>query len=73
MTNEFKVMPWLRKIREEHARQQVGLTDRERIEQDRKAADDIRDILFKRRRRESDIPAIRVAEPPAKYGGGETH
>jgi hypothetical protein len=71
MTNEFKVMPWLWKIREEHARQQAGLTDRERIEQDGKAADDIRDSLFKRRRRESEVLAARVAEPPVKYGGDE--
>lgn len=69
MTNEFKVMPWLRKIREEHARQQAGLTDRERVAQDRAAAGEIRDRLVKRRRQEAEVPSVRVAESPAKYGG----
>jgi hypothetical protein len=69
MTSEFKVMPWLRKIREEHARQQVGLTDLERIAQDRAAAGEVRDRLAKRRRQEPEVPSARVAESPAKYGG----
>lgn len=47
MTNEFKVMPWLRTIREEHAARQAGLSDAERIEQDRREAAEITDRLFK--------------------------
>lgn len=47
MKNEFKVMPWLRQTREEHAVRQAGLSDAERIEQDRKESAEIMGRLFK--------------------------
>jgi hypothetical protein len=66
--SEFKVMPWLRKIREEHAMQQAGLTDAEKIEQDRQAANEIKDRLFHRRTSHHRSPVSRVAEDGPEYG-----
>jgi len=70
MTNEFKVIPWLRKTREEHAARQAGLTDAEKIELDRKEAGTIIDRLFKRHEiyRESVSAFEKVAEKREPYG-----
>lgn len=69
MTIDFKVMPWLRTTREEHASRQVGLSDAERIEQDRKAAAEVMERLFKKHKTYP-IPApslARVAEEREPY------
>ena len=70
MTNEFKVMPWLRKTREEHAARQAGLTDAEKIELDRKEACTIMGRLFKRHEMyHGSISTFeRVAEKREPYG-----
>jgi hypothetical protein len=70
MKTEFKVIPWLRRIREEHAREQAGMTDSEKIEADHKAASDIRDRLFPQRPTlpQRDTHPARVAESRQEFG-----
>ena len=69
MTNEFKVMPWLRTTREEHAARQSGLSDAERIEQDRQEAAETMDRLFKNSKTYPiPVPSLtRVAEKGEPY------
>lgn len=66
MTNEFKVIPWLRRIREDHATRQSALSDVEKLEQDRQTAARIMPRLFGRRIERHE--GVLVAERREPYG-----
>ena len=71
MTSEFKVMPWLRALRDKSAKEQEGLSVAERLRRTRALSTPLVEEFMKNHpdaRRTSESPLSRVAEEQAPYG-----
>ena len=69
---EFKVMPWLRALRDRHAREVEGLSVAERLRRSRAASEPLMEEFFRNhpeaRPAAPAKPAARVAETRTAYG-----
>jgi len=72
MKAEFKVMPWLRALRDRHAREVAGLSAAERLRRSSAESATLMAEFFRHhpeaRPAPPEAPAARVAEPRAAYG-----
>ena len=66
---KFKVMPWLRKVREKNAKETEGMTSEERIAHTRERAKWFYDSI-RSKKTQSQMPA--VGEKKAAYRTGKT-
>ncbi len=64
---EFKVMPWLRSIREKHAREIEGMSPAEILAESRKRKK-VKPPLYVEVNSREEIPLHSVAEKKTKYG-----
>jgi hypothetical protein len=72
MTSEFKVMPWLRALRDKSAKEQEGLSVAERLRRSRALSAPLMEEFLKSHpeaRSASEKPLSQVAEENPKYGG----
>jgi len=70
----FKVLPWLRAVRDKHAEARQRMSPREKAEEDRAAETLIRKYEeCSRKAHESPPPHARVAERPEDYGRKKQH